>query len=38
MRCIGLAAARRPEELAASDLVVASLEEEAVYSFLGIPR
>jgi beta-phosphoglucomutase family hydrolase len=38
MRCIGLAAARRPEELSAADLVVASLEDEAVYSFLGIPR
>jgi beta-phosphoglucomutase family hydrolase len=38
MRCIGLAAERGPEELAAADLVVASLAEEAVYSFLGIPR
>jgi beta-phosphoglucomutase family hydrolase len=38
MRCIGLAAARRPEDLAASDLVVATLEDDAVYSFLGIPR
>ncbi len=38
MRCIGLAAGRRPEELAAADLVVVSLADEAVYSFLGIPR
>ncbi len=37
MGCIGLAAARQPGELAA-DLVVASLEDEAVYSFLEIPR
>jgi HAD superfamily hydrolase (TIGR01509 family) len=38
VRCIGLAAERQPEELAAADLVVVSLEDEAVYFFLGIQR
>ena len=37
-RCIGLAAGRAPEELAQADLVVGSLEDEAVNSFLGISR
>ncbi|MGQ9573330.1 MAG: HAD family hydrolase [Dehalococcoidia bacterium] len=36
MHCIGLASSRPRETLAAADLVVDSLEEEAVYSFLGI--
>lgn len=36
MRCIGLAAGREPGALAAADLVVASLEDDAVYSFLGL--
>ena len=36
MRCIGLAASRPREALAGADLVVDSLEEAAVYSFLGI--
>ena len=36
MRCIGLAAGRLSAELAAADLVVGSLEEQAVYSFLDI--
>jgi beta-phosphoglucomutase family hydrolase len=38
MRCIGLAAGREPDALAQADLVVAGLKDEAVYSFLGIPR
>ena len=38
MRCIGLAAGREPGALARADLVVASLEEDAVYSFLGMQR
>ncbi len=38
MRCIGLAAQRDPEALAKADLVVTSLEDDAVYSFLGIAR
>ncbi len=38
MRCIALAAGRRREELAAADLVVESLADEAVYSFLQISR
>jgi beta-phosphoglucomutase family hydrolase len=38
MRCIGLAAERDPETLMRADLVVASLEDDAVYSFLGISR
>jgi beta-phosphoglucomutase family hydrolase len=38
MRCIGLAAERKPGELAKADLVVASLEDDTVYSFLGIQR
>jgi beta-phosphoglucomutase family hydrolase len=38
MRCIGLAAGREPNALARADLVVASLEDDAVYSFLGISR
>jgi len=38
MRCIGLAAGREPDALACADLVVASLEDDAVYSFLGISR
>jgi HAD superfamily hydrolase (TIGR01509 family) len=38
MRCIGLAAEREPESLAGADLVVAGLDNDAVYSFLGIPR
>jgi len=37
-RCIGLAAGREPGALAGADLVVASLEDDAVYSFLGISR
>ena len=36
MRCIGLATSRPREALAGADLVVDSLEEAAVYSFLGI--
>ena len=36
MRCIGLAAGRDPAALAQAYLVVASLEDEAVYSFLGV--
>lgn len=36
MRCIGLAAGREPDALAQADLVVASLADDAVYSFLGI--
>jgi HAD superfamily hydrolase (TIGR01509 family) len=38
MRCIGLAAGREPGALAGADLVVAGLEDDAVYSFLGISR
>ena len=38
MRCIGLAAGRAPETLARADLVVTSLEGDAVYSFLGVSR
>ena len=38
MRCIGLAAGREPGALARADLVVAGLEDDAVYSFLGIQR
>jgi beta-phosphoglucomutase family hydrolase len=38
MRCIGLAAEREPDALACADLVVADLEDDAVYSFLGISR
>jgi beta-phosphoglucomutase family hydrolase len=38
MRCIGLAAGREPDALACADLVVAGLEDDAVYSFLGISR
>jgi beta-phosphoglucomutase family hydrolase len=37
MRCIGLAAGREPDALARADLVVAGLDDDAVYSFLGIP-
>ena len=36
MKCIGLAAERAPESLAEADLVVASLEDEAVVAFLGV--
>jgi len=36
MRCIGLATSRPREALAGADLVVDTLEEAAVYSFLGI--
>jgi beta-phosphoglucomutase family hydrolase len=36
MRCIGLTTSRPREALADADLVVDSLEEGAVYSFLGI--
>jgi len=36
MSCIGLATSRPREALAGADLVVDSLEEAAVYSFLGI--
>lgn len=36
MRCIGLAAGRPPETLRDADLVVESLEDDAVHSFLGI--
>jgi len=36
MRCIGLAAERAPDSLAEADLVVASLEERAVYPFLKL--
>jgi len=36
MRCIGLATSRPREALAGADLVVDSLEEATVYSFLGI--
>jgi len=36
MRCIGLATSRPREALAGADLVVDSLEEAAVYSFLGV--
>ena len=35
MRCIGLTSSRPREALADADLVVDSLEEDAVYSFLG---
>ncbi len=38
MRCIGLAAQREPESLRRADLVVTSLENDAVYSFLGVSR
>jgi HAD superfamily hydrolase (TIGR01509 family) len=38
MRCIGLAAGREPDALACADLVVAGLEDDTVYSFLGISR
>jgi HAD superfamily hydrolase (TIGR01509 family) len=38
MRCIGLAAERATETLARADLVVTSLEDDAVYSFLGVSR
>ena len=38
MRCIGLAAGREPDALACADVVVAGLEDDAVYSFLGIQR
>jgi beta-phosphoglucomutase family hydrolase len=38
MRCIGLAAERTPESLAEADLVVGSLEDDAVYSFLRMSR
>ncbi len=38
MRCIGLAAGRDASALAQADRVVASLEDDAVYSFLGIQR
>jgi beta-phosphoglucomutase family hydrolase len=38
MRCIGLAAGREPGALAAADIVVGGLEDDAVYSFLGIER
>jgi len=38
MRCVGLAAGRDASELSQADLVVASLEDDAVYSFLGIQR
>ena len=38
MGCIGLASERDPASLAAADLVVTSLEDEEVYSFLGIKR
>jgi len=36
MRCIGLTSSRPREALADADLVVDSLGEDAVYSFLGI--
>jgi HAD superfamily hydrolase (TIGR01509 family) len=36
MRCIGLASSRPREALTSADLVVDSLEEAGVYSFLGI--
>jgi beta-phosphoglucomutase family hydrolase len=36
MRCIGLATSRPREALAGADLVVDSLEEATVYSFLGV--
>ena len=36
MRCIGLTTSRPREALAEADVVVDSLEEEAVYSFLEI--
>jgi hypothetical protein len=36
MRCIGLTTSRPREALAGADLVVDSLEEGTVYSFLGI--
>jgi sugar-phosphatase len=36
MRCIGVTTSRPREGLAAADLVVDSLEEAAVYAFLGI--
>ena len=36
MRCIGVTTSRPREALAAADLVVDSLEEAAVYGFLGI--
>ena len=36
MRCIGLTTSRPREALAAADLVVESLQEATVYSFLGI--
>ncbi len=38
MRCIGLAAQREPGTLEQADLVVTSLENDAVYSFLGVSR
>jgi HAD superfamily hydrolase (TIGR01509 family) len=38
MRCIGLAAGREPDALACADVVVAGLEDDAVYSYLGIQR
>jgi len=36
MRCIGVTTRRPREALASADLVVDSLEEAPVYSFLGI--
>ncbi|MDI6858466.1 MAG: HAD family phosphatase [Dehalococcoidia bacterium] len=36
MRCIGLAAGRAPETLREADIVVRSLGESEVYSFLGV--
>jgi len=38
MRCIGLAAGRETGALAQADLVVAGLEDDAVYFFLGVQR
>ena len=38
MRCIGLAAERPRDVLARADLVVGSLEDREVYSFLGISQ
>jgi len=36
MRCIGVTTSRPREALSDADLVVGSLEEAAVYSFLGV--
>jgi len=38
MRCIGLSAGRETGALAQADLVVAGLEDDAVYFFLGVQR